>query len=64
MGTGGPLNIWLLSGAGPRWAFAANFSKSNTKSPPPRGGIKSLGPFGSVTGMGLIRRFFFLERNV
>jgi hypothetical protein len=33
MGTGGPLNIWLLSDAGPLRAFSANFKKSNTESP-------------------------------
>ena len=33
MGTGGPLNIWLLSGAGPHRASSANLSKSNTESP-------------------------------
>ena len=57
MGTGGPLNIWLLSGAGPHWAFAANLSKSNTESPPP-GGIKSLGLSGPITARGATRRFF------
>jgi len=58
MGTGGPLNIWVLSGAGPHRAFSANLSKSNTESPRGGGPSKVYGSWGRLPH-GVPRADFF-----